>query len=239
MNRAGIERAYRVLTGLVALLVPALFTIGFGLLQRLWDYPQILERGPDEVFARIISGGSMVVTLWSFTLVASLLFAGLVPALHHLLARDVPELGVASVAGLLAALAQILDLSQWVFLVPRLAQLHAAHGATAATRAATVVVYEAFHAWLGMGVGLSLATIFNGAWALRVGLAMRQSRLFAPWIGWGGVVSGAAFLASAVPGLPLRAWFLLNTAGFGVWALWLAAVGVSLIVRTSSLGGAP
>jgi uncharacterized protein DUF4386 len=227
-------RAFRVLAGCLALSVPALFTIGFGLLQRRGDYPQLLGLDAPQVFARVASGGAPAVRMWALTLTASVLFMALVPALHQLLARDgVPYLGVAATFGLLAGLTQILDLSQWVFLVPRLSAAHGAPGASPAARQALAAVYEGFHGWLGLGVGLSLATIFNGLWALPVGLAMRRWPWTASWLGWGGVVAGAAFLASAVPGLPLRAWFLLNTVGFGAWSLWLAAVGVSLILRRS------
>ena len=80
----------------------------------------------------------------------------------------------------------------------------------------------------------ALATILNGLWAVPVGFAMRASPLWPRWLGWGGVASGLLFLASAVPGIGLRAWFLLNTVGFGIWGLWLAALGALLVFRRGS-----
>jgi hypothetical protein len=228
------DRAFRVLTGCLALLVPALFTAGFGLLQLTWDYPAVLGRVAVEVFPLVTTGGAFVVLLWCVTLVASTIFAGLAVAMHRLLAgAHAPYLGIATTAGLLAALAQVLDISQWVFLVPRLAVRFADPSVSPAGRAALVEVYEAFHAWLGVGFGVSLATIFNGVWALLLGVAMRRSRWMAPWVGFGGLLSGGAFIVSAIPGLPLSAWFVINTVGFGFLALWLATAGFFLILRKS------
>jgi hypothetical protein len=231
------QRWYRVLVGLLALAVPGLFVVSFAGLQKTCDYPAILGRPPAEVFAVVAGAGPATVVLWAGTLTASVLFVALAAGLHPLLpGKGAPYLGIATAFGVLAALAQMLDLAQWVFLVPRLAARHAA--ADAQERAALAAVYEAFHALVGDGIGLYLATIFNGLWAVPVGFAMRASPLWKPWLGWGGVVSGLLFLASAVPGIGLRAWFLLNTVGFGIWGLWLAVSGGFLIFRRGTEGGA-
>jgi hypothetical protein len=233
-------RAFRVLVGALAIAVPGLFVISFGGLQKTCDYPAILGRPAAEVFAVVTRGGPAVVALWTGTLVASVLFVAMVAGLHRLLsAPRAPYLGIATAFGVLAALAQMLDLAQWVFLVPRLAAQHATTNGT--DRAAIAAVYEGFHALVGDGIGLYLATVLNGLWAVPAGFAMRDSPLWKPWLGWGGIASGLLFLASAVPGIGLQAWFLLNTVGFGVWGLWLAATGLVLVFRRgspSSLGGA-
>jgi len=232
-------RPYRILVGLLALAVPGLFVICFSGLQKTSDYPAILGRPADEVFAIVTGSGRAAVVLWAGTLGASVLFAALAAGLHPLLAtavRPVPYLPIATTFGVLGALAQMLDLAQWVFMVPRLAARHTVAGAH--DRAALVAAYEGFHAVLGDGFGLYLATIFNGVWAVLVGFAMRTSPLWKPWVGWGGVASGSLFLASAVPAIGLRAWFLLNTTGFGIWGLWLAVTGGFLVFRRGSSGGA-
>jgi hypothetical protein len=229
-------RRFRVLVGALAIAVPGLFVVSFAGLQKTCDYPAILGRPAAEVFAVVTRGGTATVALWCGTLIASALFVALAAGLHRLLSVErTPYLGIGTAFGVLAAFTQMLDLAQWVFLVPRLAARAAA--ADAVGRAAIAEVYEAFHALVGDGIGLYLATIFNGLWAVPVGFAMRASRLGKSWLGWGGVVSGLLFLTSAVPGIGLRAWFLLNTVGFGVWGLWLAGTGAFLVFRRGSSPG--
>ena len=230
-------RAFRVLVGALAAAVPGLFVVSFGGLQKTCDYPAILGRPAAEVFAVVTRGGPAVVALWSGTLVASVLFVAMVAGLHRLLSTaSTPYLGNATAFGVLAAFTQMLDLAQWVFLVPRLAAQNATANDT--ERAAIATVYEGFHALVGDGVGLYLATVLNGLWAVPVGFAMRASPLWKPWLGWGGVASGLLFLASAVPGIGLQAWFVLNTVGFGIWGLWLAVTGGFLVFRRGSEWGA-
>jgi hypothetical protein len=59
------------LTAILLLLIPMMFNVVFYLLQRAFDYPDILRRPTSEVFTRFHEGGSRFVGLWYAFVLAS------------------------------------------------------------------------------------------------------------------------------------------------------------------------
>jgi Domain of unknown function (DUF4386) len=107
------------------------------------------------------------------------------------LARDGLEIvPVATTIGVLAAVVQFLGLARWPFLVPELARVYADPASSEATREATVVAFESFHRYLGIGIGESLGYLLTGAWTVLVGVAMLQSSAFEAWLAGPGIVIG-------------------------------------------------
>src|SRR5918996_490690 len=68
--------------------------------------------------------------------------------------------------GVLAAVVQFLGLARWPFLVPALARTYEDPSSSAAARAATAVVFDSFHRYLGVAVGECLGYLFTGTWTL-------------------------------------------------------------------------
>ncbi len=224
-----MTRGVRRVTGLLALAVPGGFFVFFSLLSRTFDYPAIMDEPAATVLVRVAEGGNGLVALWGGATAAALLLVPLVTLLHRVLSPDGPAwLIFATTAGVLAAVFTIVDLGQWVFVVPGLAEAWAAADASAPTRAAVIVTFDAFHAWVGMLIGLVLATLFSGIWTVLTGLAMRSARPFRPWVGNIGVGAGAVLLASVLQPGGFRVWALLNTVGFGLWSVWLVLAGIQL-----------
>jgi hypothetical protein len=217
-------------TALLALSVPGLFLVGFGLLTRLLDYPAVLEQPGGVVLSRVAGAGPVVGACWYAVMFAGLLQIPLSLWMHRWLARpDTGYLAAATCFGVLAGLTQFLDSSQWVYLVPRLAAGYVQPGTSEATKEALVVAYQAFQDWVGVAIGRYLATVASGAWALGVGAAMVRAPGLRPWLGGMGVLSGVAFLVSILQPFGFAFWAFVNTAGFGLWVLWLWATAVALL----------
>src|SRR6185503_3204573 len=119
----------------------------------------------------------------------ALLFVPLALLVHRALAPgDAPlALWGATVAGVLAGLVQTLGFLRWPFLVPHLAEAYLAPGASEAQRAAAGLVFEAFHRYLGMGVGEHLGYLTTAVWTFLIALQMLRSPLVARWLGAAGL----------------------------------------------------
>lgn len=105
--------------------LPILFNLFFFLLDRQFEYPDILRKPVDHVLQRFADGGSALKITWlGFTLTA-VLFAPTVVLLHEVLAPGATALlAVATTLGVLAAIVQFLGLVRWPFLVPYLARTY-------------------------------------------------------------------------------------------------------------------
>jgi hypothetical protein len=121
----------------------------------------------------------------------------------------------------------MLDLSQWVWLYPGLGEDYVA-GAVDATVLETQ--WQAFHDYVGVGLGLYLATLFNAVWALGAGWLMVTAGRFARWIGATGIAAGVLFLASIAPGASFSVYSALNSLGFVAWLVWL--LGTAWVLLT-------
>jgi hypothetical protein len=142
-------------------------------------------------------------------------------------------LPVVTTFGVFAALFMILDLAQWVWLYPKLGQRLRAHPSEAA---ALELEYRAWHEYLGRGIGIYLATLFNALWAGGLGLVTLRSLAFPRWISWLGIAAGLLFAVSIVPSASFDVYSVVNSIGFAVWAVWLVAVGLVLIRRRDPPG---
>ena len=227
MNTLVVRRA----AGAALVIVPVAFTVCFTLLQQLFEYPDILRQPTAEVLAKFAAGGAPLVAVWYALALTALAFVPLTVLVHRVLAeREAPVLlWVATTFGVVAGLAQTLGFLRWPLLVPHLAQAYLAPGAGEAQRAAAAMVLEAFHRHAGMAVGEHLGYLSTSVWTLGVGVVILRTALLPRWLG----ASGAVLAAGIACGLAEPAgWELggrINTYSYLVWALWLVAVGVTLL----------
>jgi hypothetical protein len=141
------------------------------------------------------------------------------------------------VVGILAASVQLLGLLRWVYLVPWLARAH--EGAASPEERRTIeITFEAFHRFLGVGVGEHLGYLFTGAWAALMGVAIALSAAgeVPAWLGWVGVPIGLGLILGSAEFLGAneeRGW---KPAGDAVpilyiaWSAWLVALGIAIAV---------
>lgn len=218
--------------------LPILFNVFFFLLDRQFEYPDILRQPVEHVLRKFADGGSALRLTWlGFTLTA-VLFAPTVVLLHLVLAPGATALlAVATTIGVLAAIVQFLGLVRWPFLVPFLARTHQDPSSSEATKAASAVVFEAFNRYAGVAVGEHLGYLFTGCWTSLIGVVVLDTNVVSGWIGVVGIVLGIALIVGALEFVGPNeeaGWRLAGAVvpiAYIAWSLWLVAMGVALIVR--------
>jgi len=217
------------LVGILLIALPVAFNVAFAALARAFDYPDILRRPTSEILDRFRAGGSRLVTLWWAFAMTALAFAPVAALVSAVLDGDATVLRLAATVGVLAGLVQLLGLLRWPFLVPYLARVDA--DASPARREAVDVVFQAFHRYLGVAVGEHLGYLLTGAWSVLVGVALAPG-----WLGLVGIVIGALLMLCSlefVGRFEPAGWRLagaLVPVVYVAWSLWLAGVGVALLV---------
>ena len=224
--------------GALLILLPLAFNAFFLLLARRFEYPDILRRPTGEVLTRFQAGGVGLKVLWFGFMLTAVLLAPLAVLLGQVLGRDgLAVVPTATVVGVLAAVVQFLGLARWPFLVPALARSYTDPASSEARREATAVVFEAFHRYLGVGVGEGLGYLLTGAWTILVGASMLQSPAFDAWLALPGIVIGVFLVVGSLEFVGRSEEHGWKLAGaivpitYIAWSLWLIVAGFALVLR--------
>ena len=138
-------------TGLLLIVVPIAFNASFFLLQRAFEYPDILRQPTDDILRRFKAGGAPLRRLWYAFAVSALLFTPVPILVQQVFGPDAPwYLAVGTLLGVLAGVVQVLGLIRWSFLVPSLADSYTDPHATPAIRESVAVTFQAFHRYVGV-----------------------------------------------------------------------------------------
>jgi hypothetical protein len=128
-----------------------------------------------------------------------------------------------------------------VFVVPPLADSYVTGDAV--TRAAVDAAWTAQHQFGGALLGEHLGQLLAIAWSITVSVIILRSRVLPRWLGAAGLVVSALYLtnqgdilATAVPGFPV--WDLGGLIGSTSWGLWVAALGVVVLLRPAHAASA-
>ena len=219
--------------GALLVIVPLGFTICFTLLQQLFEYPDILRQPTSDVLAKFAAGGTPLVAVWYALTLTAVAFVPLTVLLHRVLAeRDAPVLlWVGTAFGVIAGISQALGFLRWPFLVPHLANSYLAPGASEAQRAAAGMVFEAFHRYAGMALGEHLGYLSTSIWTVLIAMLILRTALLPRWLGAIGVVLALGIAAGLAEPAGWELGGTINTLSYLVWAVWLIAVGVTLLIR--------
>ncbi len=136
---------------------------------------------------------------------------------------------LATTIGVLAGLVQFLGLIRWTFLVPYLAKTYLEPESTQATRDSIAVVFQAFHRYAGVAVGEHLGYLLTSLWSGFIALAVTQSPLFSPWIGWIGFLPAMGIFIGLFEESGFKAAGAINAISYILWSLWLVILGVVLL----------
>lgn len=216
-------------TGILLIVVPLAFNAAFFALQRSFDYPAILRRSNEEVLERFHSGGTRLRALWYGFAFSALLFVP-VPVLMQQLFPAAPwYLPAATVIGVLAGVMQLIGLLRWSFLVPVLANVWKDPQASAAHKDAAEVVFEAFHKFVGGGIGEHLGYVLTAVWTLLISIAIIQTHLVSVWLAGLGIVAGVGILIGVLEEANLKWAAAVNAVAYVVWSIWLLAMGVRVL----------
>jgi hypothetical protein len=215
------------IAALVLIAVPLAFNVAFARRAARFDYPDVLRKPTAEILEDFAAGGtSLVLTWWAFALTALAMVPLVVLTGRAVGDADPNLLALATTTGVLAALVQFLGLMRWPFLVPYLAQAHAAG------EEGVEVVFQAFHRYLGVAVGEHLGYLLTGAWTVLTGVALTQTDAVPGALGVLGIAIGPVLMACSLEfvGTGFKAADKLTPPTYVAWSLWLIATGVALLV---------
>jgi Domain of unknown function (DUF4386) len=222
-------------TGVLFLISALAFAAAASALSATFNWPDILREPADVVLTNFAAGGSGLIwiwfaTAWTYALIAVPIL--LLPA--ALGRRDDTALRLATFAGAISALLALIGFLRWVFVVPPLARLY--QEGDAATRTAVAAAWLAQHQFGGALLGEHLGQLLAIGWSVTLSIIILRSGLLPRWLGIVGLVVSTLYLlnqgdilATALPGFPV--FDLAGLIGSTGWGLWVAALGVTLLVR--------
>ena len=222
--------------------VPIAFNAAFFELGRVFDYPNILRKDPEEILRRFAAGGPGLILRWEALLLSALAMLPMVAVVAVVL--DPPAaLAASSLAvGAAAALVQTLGLVRWPFAVPELARRYAAAVGpeAAATRRSIEVVFATMHRLFGVGIGEHLGYLLTALWTLLTAVGVLTTSLLPGWLGLVGIPIGVAMLVGSLEFVGKneeRGWGVAGTIitiAYIAWSLWLVALGVLMALSKSA-----
>lgn len=220
--------------GIVVIALPILFNLFFGLLSARFDYPEILRKPTGTVLERFSSGGNNLVMMWWGFAATAIAFAPISAALAVEWGTSVALTTVTIVLGALAGLVQFLGLVRWPFLVPHLAREFAV---ASDTKKETIdVVFQSANRFLGVAVGEHLGYLFTGMWTVLLSVSMLTGAGIEPTVGILGCLVGLVLSLCAfefVGRYEETGWkfaAVVTPYAYIAWSLWLAVIGVLLVV---------
>jgi uncharacterized protein DUF4386 len=228
-----------LVTAALLIAVPVAFNVAFFELGRVFDYPNILRKEPDEILRRFAAGGSGLLLRWQALLVSALAMLPLAALVAVVLGAPPALSALSVVIGAAAALVQALGLVRWPFAVPELARRYVAAPdgpGGKATRDSVEVLFATLHRLLGVGIGEHLGYLLTGLWTLLVAASILSTGVLPAWLGIVGLPIGVALLVGTLEFVgpnERTGWPLAGTIvpiAYIAWSAWLIALGVFLIV---------
>lgn len=219
-------------TGLLLILLPIAFNVIFFLLQRTFEYPDILRKPTDHILAQFAAGGKRLVLTWYSFSLTTLLFIPVAVLVHQVLARDdMPYMVLATTFGVLAGVVQFLGLIRWTFVVPYLAQTYLEPESSDATRDSIAVIFQAFHRYAGSAIGEHLGYLCTSLWTAFIALAITQSPQFNAWLGWAGFLPALGIFIGLFEEGGFKPAAAINAVSYILWSIWLIVVGVVFLLQ--------
>src|SRR3954468_9108012 len=235
MTTAITGQAIRRTTGGLFVAGAVAFGAAATVLSSTFDWPDILREPAAVVLPAFVDGGTSLVWTWfatAWTYALLLVPILLLPAV--LGRRGDPVLRAATYVGATSVVLALIGFLRWVFVVPSLADAFVTGEDT--TKAAVGAAWTAQHQFGGALLGEHLGQLMAIGWSVTLCVIILRSRVLPRWLGLAGLVVSALYLtnqgdilATAVPGFPV--WDLGGLIGSTGWGLWVAALGVVLLVR--------
>ena len=219
------------LAGLLLVLVPLGFNATFLMLQRAFEYPDILRKDTEYILRRFQEGGASLRWLWYAFTFSAVLFTPVPVLVQQIFEPNAPwYLAVGTAVGVLAGAVQFLGLIRWPFLVNTLADMYLDPQASPATRESVAVVFQALHRYLGVAIGEHLGYLFTSGWTILLCIAIIRTDLVHPLWGWLGLLPALGVFMGVFEETGFQPAALINAISYLVWSLWLIAFGVALLL---------
>ena len=233
----------RIVTGVLFIVSSLTFAAAATALSAMFDWPDVLREPADVVLPAFTAGSPTLVWVWfaaawTYGLLAVPIL--LLPAALGLQGNS--ALKVATFAGAASVLLSLIGFLRWVFVVPAMAGTYATGDGQ--TRSAVAAAWTAQHQFGGALLGEHLGQLLVIAWSVTVSILILRSGILPRWVGATGLITSSVYLlnqgdilATAVPGFPV--WDLAGPIGSTGWGLWIAALGISMLTRSSKGASSP
>jgi len=222
----------RRLTAALLVAAAVLTNVAFTALGSIFNYPDVLKEPTDDILTAFRDSQGAIVAGFTVMAVSAALFAPIAIGVGRLSRSRVMRAAV--VAGVAAAVVQVIGLARWPLLVPGYAADAASSDPTVA--AAGRDSFETAHRILGNLIGETFGYLLTGAWTLLV-LAAIGRIIAGRWFTALGATSAVLILGGVLSPLDLPGVDLANFAGYVLWSIWLVAFAVVLL-RTPKLSPA-
>jgi hypothetical protein len=205
---------------------------GFVALGSIFDYPGVLDEPTGDILARYRAHQAAVSAWFGALGLGAALIAPIGVLLGRLQGdrRRVPLV----VLGVGAALVQVIGLSRWILLVPRVSDDALVPGRTADAYDR----FELYHRWLGTILGETVGYALTAAFTIVAAAAVR-SVTGGRVLGLLGVVAAVLVATGVVIPLGVDLATLTNFAGYVAWCGWLVGAAFLLARRARTVGEAP
>ncbi|GAA3387822.1 DUF4386 domain-containing protein [Cryptosporangium minutisporangium] len=225
----------RRLTGALFVVGAVAFAIAATVLSSTFEWPDILREPASVVLPAFTDGGNGLIWTWFTTAWTYAILLVPVLLLPGALARSAhPALRAATWIGAASVLLSLVGFLRWVVVVPPLARAYENGDAT--MRAAVEAAWIAQHQFGGALLGEHLGQLLAIGWSATVSVVVLRSGLLPAVLGWFGLLASGLYLlnqgdvlATAVPDFPV--WDAAGFVGSTAWGAWVAALGVTLLVR--------
>ena len=194
---------------------------GFTALGSVFDYPKVLDSPTAEILTRFRENQTAVVAWFAVLVVSAALLAPIGLLLGRLaggrIGRWIAGIGIA------AATVQVIGLSRWVLLIPRVSD-----DATVPTRSDEARhTFELLHTWLGQALGETVGYALTATFTVLVVRAVTR-RIAPRWLAVAGYTAAGLIATGVVIPLGIDAASMTNFVGYVAWCLWLIAMAVVL-----------
>ena len=226
----------RKLTAVLLIAAAVLATAAFTILGTVFNYPDVLKEPVDDILAAFRASQTAVVAWFTVLALSAALLAPIAVGVGRLSAHR--AMRVAVPVGIAAAVVQVIGLSRWPLLVPKLAA--DATSSDPQTAAAARDSFALAHRILGNLIGETFGYLLTAAWTVLVLVALGRS-IAGRWFTALGVVSAVLVLAGVLSPLNLPVIDMANFVGYVLWSVWAVVFGILLLrrPRTAAAAAAP
>ena len=215
------------ITSIIIILHVVLLYVSYMILQSVFDFPDILRRSMDEIFALFHQNRSSIIpTYYGFTLTGVTFILISLFSYRALRKTDRDMLFVAAIIGTICGLLQSLGYVRWAFLIPVLDNHLHNPALTQSGKESIELILDSFHTYAGVALGENLGFVFQGLWTIFFSIALLKHPAFSKWIGRSGIVWGIGILVYSLEqfGGMFSSLGFINIIVQAAWASWLIII---------------
>jgi uncharacterized protein DUF4386 len=229
--------SFRKLTGFLFVITPLWLFLNSRVLGIVSGFPDIQFAGPDELLRRVHESGTVGILTWYIYIVPGVLYIASIAMFQKVLEPErIPWFSVATSMGVTAWAIQFFGLVRWIFVYPYLADLWLESSNDPQKRDIITIVFNVFNNYAGYALGQTIGIGLTAVWILLVGIAIKKSPLFKPWLGYLGIaiaigeaIGNLGPLGSVIPGIDIKTLFNISGLFWYISYAWMAYLGIIMM----------